>query len=63
MEHLSKLQDEMPPNDVEEVMATVEAELGRSCSELFLYFDPVPLGTASIAQVRLSACESASPRD
>lgn len=34
-----------------QVYGVVEEGLGKPVSEAFKYFDPVPLGTASIAQV------------
>ncbi|VFQ60415.1 unnamed protein product [Cuscuta campestris] len=48
---LKQLQDSLPPRPLEEVYQTIEKELGKSTADLFLYFDKVPLATASIAQV------------
>lgn len=50
--HLSKLQDEMPPADVNILKATVAEEFGMNCDDLFTFFNETPLGTASIAQVK-----------
>mmetsp|Transcript_14930 Transcript_14930/g.20920 ORF Transcript_14930/g.20920 Transcript_14930/m.20920 type:complete len:737 (-) Transcript_14930:125-2335(-) len=50
---LMNLQDNLPPMSSEEALAVVREDLldGRPLSELFLEFDPEPLGAASIAQV------------
>lgn len=41
----------MPAADVHELKQTIATEFGKSCDELFTFFDENPLGTASIAQV------------
>ncbi len=51
VEQLSKLQDEVPPMAPDESMARVRAALGRPVPEVFAAFDPVPVASASIAQV------------
>lgn len=48
---LSRLQDQVPPRPFSVVRTTVEHELGRPLSELFLTVDETPLGAASLAQV------------
>lgn len=48
---LKQLQDSLPPRSLKEVCKTIEKELGKTMDDLFLYFDKVPLATASIAQV------------
>ena len=45
------LQDRVPAIDFEEVRKMVEEELGLPIENVFEVFDPVPLGSASIAQV------------
>ncbi len=45
------LQDKVPPMDADDVKSVVEGELQRPMHEVFEHFDPVPLGSASIAQV------------
>jgi ubiquinone biosynthesis protein len=45
------LQDRVPPMSMEDVQWVVEQELQRPIEEVFEWFDPAPLGSASIAQV------------
>lgn len=63
-EELAKLQDRVPPFPGEQAAAIIEQELGRPVSELFAEFDPVPLASASVAQVhaaRLRSADDGSP--
>jgi ubiquinone biosynthesis protein len=48
---LEKLQDDVGPIPFEEVERVIEEELGGRLSKLFEWFDPEPLGTASLGQV------------
>src|SRR5438128_10488370 len=48
---LSHLQDRAPPLPVDTVMRLIEQGLGRPANELFAFIDPVPMASASIAQV------------
>ena len=48
---LESLQDDVGPVPLDEVKATIETELGARMSKLFDFFDPEPLGTASLGQV------------
>lgn len=48
---LAVLQDEVAPEDFEEIRHIAETELGASLGELFLEFDPEPLAAASLGQV------------
>lgn len=48
---LEKLQDNVQPFSYEEVLVTVEAELGEPIDSLFQAFSETPLATASIGQV------------
>ncbi|MBI5571378.1 MAG: AarF/ABC1/UbiB kinase family protein [Desulfomonile tiedjei] len=50
IEELARLQDEVPPIDFELIRKTIEEELGP-IEQRFLQIDPVPLATASVAQV------------
>lgn len=51
VEILSQLHDRVPPRPAAEMIAAIESELRRPCSELFSDFDPTPLASASLAQV------------
>ncbi len=48
---LESLQDDVGPIPIEEVEATIQSEFGGRLSKLFDFFDPEPLGTASLGQV------------
>eukprot|EP00980_Cylindrotheca_fusiformis_P000442 scaffold106_cov123-Cylindrotheca_fusiformis.AAC.10 len=45
------LESNVPPRPIEAVYKTIEEETGKQVNETFAYFDPVPLGSASIGQV------------
>ncbi len=51
LEELNKLQDTVPPFPYEEVVATIEAELGRPLDEIFQSFERESLAAASLGQV------------
>ncbi|HWE24390.1 MAG TPA: AarF/UbiB family protein [Myxococcales bacterium] len=48
---LSHLQDRAPPMPLETVLRLIEQGLGRPANELFSFIEPVPMASASIAQV------------
>jgi ubiquinone biosynthesis protein len=48
---LESLQDDVGRISLEQVTETIEKELGARLSKLFDFFDPEPLGTASLGQV------------
>jgi ubiquinone biosynthesis protein len=48
---LAKLQDEVSPLPVETILEVIREDLGSGPEDLFAFFDPKPLGSASIAQV------------
>lgn len=48
---LSNMLDRMPPFPLEEALAAIERTTGRPWDELFSYFDPDPVGSASVACV------------
>ncbi|OQY57447.1 MAG: hypothetical protein B6245_16950 [Desulfobacteraceae bacterium 4572_88] len=51
---LADLQDEVPPEKQEKVIAQIEADFGCPISEIFDEFSPVPMGAASLAQAHLA---------
>ncbi|MDT8442221.1 MAG: AarF/ABC1/UbiB kinase family protein [Desulfuromonadales bacterium] len=58
IDEFSKLQDKVPPVSVEEVEAQIERELGAPAATLFALFEPIPLASASIAQVHAGRLHS-----
>jgi ubiquinone biosynthesis protein len=48
---LAELQDSVGPFPFESVVGTIERDLGRSLTEAFSEFAPVPLASASVSQV------------
>lgn len=51
IQELSGLQDEVPPEPLDAVVAQVEEDFGLPLAELFPEFEPEPMGAASLAQV------------
>jgi len=51
IEELKKLQDQVPPVDVEQIKHQIQLELGAPVEEVFAEFDLTPLASASIGQV------------
>lgn len=61
-DELARLQDRVPPCPPEIALAQVEAAYGKPVSEVFSSFDPVPVASASVAQVHFAhygGCEVA----
>lgn len=54
VDEFKKLQDMVPPVPFEEVRAVVEESLKAPLSSRFISFDPVPVASASIAQVHFA---------
>jgi ubiquinone biosynthesis protein len=53
-DELAKLQDQVPPFAGELALAEVERAFGRPIAQVFEKFDPVPVASASVAQVHLA---------
>src|SRR6476646_6726209 len=51
---LEGLQDRLPPHPFDEIVARIRTELGRAPEEVFAELDPVPVATASLAQVHVA---------
>ena len=51
LSEIRTLQDQVPPDDPEAVIAVVEAELGQTVDEAFEAFDREPVAAASLGQV------------
>ena len=51
LSEIGKLQDAVPPDPPEGILAVIQAELGSPAAEVFEKFDPVPLAAASLGQV------------
>ena len=55
---LAGLQDEVPPEKTEAVIAQIEEDFGCPVSEIFEWISPTPLGAASLAQAHLARIHS-----
>ena len=53
-DELAKLQDRVPPFGSEQALKEIEKAYGKPASEVFTEFDPVPVASASIAQVHFA---------
>jgi ubiquinone biosynthesis protein len=50
LHELRELQDHVPPVDFSEIKGVVEGSLKKGIGEVFAAFDPIPVGSASLAQ-------------
>ena len=57
-DELAKLQDRVPPFPGSEARRLIEADYGKSVTEVFAEFDETPLAAASIAQVHAARLHS-----
>ncbi|MCC7549764.1 MAG: ubiquinone biosynthesis regulatory protein kinase UbiB [Burkholderiales bacterium] len=60
-DELARLQDRVPPFDSDRVVLTLEGTYGRPLAQVFLKFDPVPVASASVAQVHFATLENGTP--
>jgi ubiquinone biosynthesis protein len=57
---LTRLQDKVPPFPGDEAIAVIERAYDRKLDEVFTQFDPVPVASASVAQVHLATLKDGS---
>jgi predicted unusual protein kinase regulating ubiquinone biosynthesis (AarF/ABC1/UbiB family) len=55
---LAGLQDEVPPEQLDAVLAQIEADFNRPVADIFAWFSPESVGAASLAQVHLARLPS-----
>ncbi len=60
-DELKQLLDQLPPVAFEDIREIIERNLQQKLSELFLYVDPVPIGSASIGQTHRAAMLDGRP--
>jgi ubiquinone biosynthesis protein len=58
VEEFHLLRDRVPPEPFATVRRTIEEDLGRPLSDVFVSFDPTPIASASIAQVHAATLRS-----
>jgi predicted unusual protein kinase regulating ubiquinone biosynthesis (AarF/ABC1/UbiB family) len=58
VDELTKLQDRVPAFNYEQVEVIIKQDLGKSVTELFRSFDPIPLAAASLGQVHKAQLHS-----
>jgi ubiquinone biosynthesis protein len=60
-DELAKLQDEVPPFPAEQVQAVLREAYGPEADTVFAQFDPVPVASASVAQVHFATLPNGRP--
>ncbi len=60
-DELAKLQDRVPPFPYETVVATLTRLYGKPVDAVFKSFDPVPIASASVAQVHFAELPDGTP--
>lgn len=63
IEEFEKLRSMVPPVNTEDIKRVVLSELGRAPDEIFEEFDPVPIASASIAQVHRAVLPNSDSAD
>jgi len=51
LDELSKLQDEVPPSETDDIKATIEENIEQSIEDVFSVFNVEPLAAASLSQI------------
>jgi predicted unusual protein kinase regulating ubiquinone biosynthesis (AarF/ABC1/UbiB family) len=59
-EELASLRDQVPPLPLEAITGQIEADFGRPAAEVFAWFSPEAIGSASLAQVHRARLPSGS---
>ncbi|MEA3349573.1 MAG: AarF/UbiB family protein [Chloroflexota bacterium] len=59
-DELSGLQDEVPPEDFDDIRRLAEAELGAPLDKRFIHFEQEPLAAASLGQVHRTSLRKAA---
>ncbi len=60
-DELAKLQDQVPPFGAEEVLEVIYQAYGQAAHQVFAEFDPVPVASASVAQVHFATLPNGTP--
>ncbi len=60
-DELARLQDQVPPFSAEEVLEVVFRAYGQAAHQVFVEFDPVPVASASVAQVHFATLPDGTP--